>query len=178
MCDSQNKWKLLERYDSLDISNKFEVQISLIQPPDGPSHISLRKFAKYLTSDERKRGLTEDEAFFRPMKEGVIIPACKFNELLREIQHTINSAGAGSCSSIRLFSQQRLSEIRLNVINDSTHNTAPLLTIEKWAQLRNADRTNTGIQTFYPTTKISIPVRCLKKYLIAAENRFETPMTH
>ena len=178
MCDTENKWKLLERYGNVDISNKFEVQISLIQPTDGPPHISLRKFAKYFTSDEKRRGLTDDDAFFRPTKEGVIIPACKFNELLTEIQRAIISADQFSCSKIRLFSNGRLSEIRLKVTNDNKENTAPLITIEKWAQLRNSDRTKTGIQTLYPTTKISIPLRCLKKYLKTGESRFADPIFH
>lgn len=178
MSDTENKWKLIKRYENLDISKNFEVQISLVLPPDGPPHISLRKFAKYLTSEEKKRGLTDDTAFFRPMKEGVIIPACKFNDLLTQIQHVITGSDQLSCYKIRLFSKERLSELRLNVTNDSNQSFTPMLTIEKWAQLRNSDRTKTGIQTLYPTTKISIPIRCIKNYLLAEVHPFADSISH
>ena len=172
MCDTESKWTLLEQFEPLDISSKFEVQISLIMPPDGPAHISLRKFAKYLTAAERQLGMSCEEAIFRPMKEGVLIPACKFSELLTQIEFAVYNFDPSTCPKIRLFSIERLSEIRLNISPDSKHPKTALLNIEKWAQIRNSDRKKTGIQTLYPTTKISVPLRCWKKYIRTAKGTF------
>ena len=162
MYPAENKWQSLAQHNTFDLSKKFEVQIAIVKPPDGPPHVSIRKYAKYLTSSERKQGISVHEMVFRPMKEGVLFPACKFNDLLKAIKTLISDDGK-SCQTVPLFSTGRLSELRVNVINPLEKGA--VIIIEKWAQLSNCDRARTGIERLFPTTKISIPARCWQKYL-------------
>ena len=61
MYPAENKWQSLAQHNTFDLSNKFEVQIAIVKPPDGPPHVSIRKYAKYLTSSERKQGISVHE---------------------------------------------------------------------------------------------------------------------
>ena len=162
MCAAESKWTFLEQHETLDLSNKFEVQIAIVKPPDGPPHISIRKYAKYIKSTEKKQGLSDNEAIFRPMKEGVLFPACRYNDLLNKIECVINGEDQLT-PNVRLFSTERVSELRINLTSSKDNDS--LINIEKWAQISNSDRKKTGIERLYPTTKISIPTRCWKKYL-------------
>ena len=82
------EWKSVAIGKDITLSDNAIVKVSIAERVDKKvtGILSIRKWAKYVTKDEKAMGIPLEAVEFRPTNDGISIPVEKLEELLKELK--------------------------------------------------------------------------------------------
>ena len=83
----ENTWTDLTKVTVVDRNENSQLRISAVCKDNDMenAYLSVREFAKYVKKDERAMGMTLENAVFRPTTNGVTMPMCGVEDMIKAI---------------------------------------------------------------------------------------------
>lgn len=82
------EWRNVFEGREISTGDNSEVRTALVETTDlnVTGVVTIRKWAKYTTTDDKERGLSKDDVPFRPTRDGLSFPASVIPEIIQDLQ--------------------------------------------------------------------------------------------